>query len=611
MKGEFQKNYENKIKVEFEVFYGYTLLVKTSNVVIAFNKFYEQIEKEYISSTHRIGFSRYEYPVYLKILNTYMDSSPSNTISFVKYTGYFNGGKVLFYEGSERIHLIGSPMVFFSHIGQVPNKEIAFLDERLHDRIAHDIEAHILGNQSQYIFTHTHQPMQYVSPHSAQDTNYINSNNYTNISQCNRQQVKQQNTKSNVKRVVKTKESEEKNDEPRLDSVLTSTLKMLEKLDTNKTTSRLDRFHEQDKEDLERKLEEEAERKLNKHEDDAYLSDKDDIMNHMMMGNNNSDDSDDSDEESGKKKLSATARIVRDRQKKNKQNQQSSSLNTDDEIDSDDSDFIDKINELKKPMPKDSLEENDDDINDYEGLEEENKKLVAEISSYFKSTQEKIDMEQEEIDKDMDRVVDLHCELRDIENRKRREAEREEENKRKFSSDKRTYVKIKNDVRNPRKKFISENNIPVLFEAKYHIFKYMEENELIDFTHAFDDSVELDNVEYIIYKVLTHTITKLNKSIKAGDESSDSESDSDDDNIIPEEYGEDVSDDMKNIAVNFTEYMLEKYQNNGVIMTENEVMIAINNEDGNEIFEEDETYGVSDDEGGKNEGSAFNTGRSV
>ena len=49
---------------------------------------------------------------------------------------------------------------------------------------------------------------------------------------------------------------------------------------------------------------------------------------------------------------------------------------------------------------------------------------------------------------------------------------------------------------------MNEKNIPLLFVQKYNIFTFMNDNKLINFNDVYDDSVDVDDIEFYIFEKL-------------------------------------------------------------------------------------------------------------
>ena len=172
-----------------------------------------------------------------------------------------------------------------------------------------------------------------------------------------------------------------------------------------------------------------------------------------------------------------------------------------------------EIMELNKIYNSEHVDVNKDD----EKLDQEAKELLESAELFYNKLNSELDEEEEILKKDIERVVDLDSELRELKNKKSREKEKEFEKRKIYISDKRSFLKIKNDVEDPKKKYITRNNIPPLFQAKYPIFEFMEKNNLIDFTEYILPDPELDELEYKLYSVLYELLKQFNDDLNSSE----------------------------------------------------------------------------------------------
>ena len=156
-------------------------------------------------------------------------------------------------------------------------------------------------------------------------------------------------------------------------------------------------------------------------------------------------------------------------------------------------------------------------------------------------------------------MVDLNSEARYIKNELNKQKEREIEKKNIYIADKKTYIKILDDINNPQKKFVTEDNIPILFKSRYIIYNFMKINNIINLDK---DDKELFDIEYDIYIILLSIVNELNGSEKQIN--------------IPEEYS--------SICDNFLQYVEDVD-----LSSEEEILQQLSNKKYNHLFTNDTT----------------------
>ena len=78
---------------------------------------------------------------------------------------------------------------------------------------------------------------------------------------------------------------------------------------------------------------------------------------------------------------------------------------------------------------------------------------------------------------------------------------------------------------------MTEDNIPVMFIQKYNIFTFMLEKELINFHDVYDDSCEIDDIEFYLFEKFL-MISKIDLNDEKLDIESIFENNDIDENII-------------------------------------------------------------------------------
>ena len=156
-----------------------------------------------------------------------------------------------------------------------------------------------------------------------------------------------------------------------------------------------------------------------------------------------------------------------------------------------------KINNLEKEKPKvekyldyecfekgecyeeDEVLDSDTSVMDPEEIEEEIRKLENMIID----EEEKLEEIQEKHNKNLEEYSDYISKLNDEKRKIRNEKEREEERRRMFESDKNTYLTFKQEIREGKRE---ESNIPDLFLARYQIYEFMDEKNLLDTVDEYE-----------------------------------------------------------------------------------------------------------------------------
>jgi len=164
-------------------------------------------------------------------------------------------------------------------------------------------------------------------------------------------------------------------------------------------------------------------------------------------------------------------------------------------------------------------------------------------------TKTKLDNEKKEL-------MEINSELRYQKNKLNREKEKEEERTNIYLSNKLSFYKIKNDIKNPQKTYMTEDSIPILFQTKYHIFYFMDKNEIII-------NGEVNELEYKLFKCFENIIDTFNNS-------------SNEELYIEEEFEE--------ICEDFIDYIAEKD-----LEDEKKIIKELSNEKYNHIFDNEFT----------------------
>lgn len=412
--------------------------------------------------------------------------------SFVKYTGFFENNKLVFYHGCNRDYLVGSILSLCNELQIVPTKDLCICYERftaMNNLNTREIPQPLLKSDSgKQLQQSLPKPVPVKKPQ------------------------------------LKSAPSQQKpQSKETIESLLSNNIELLEKL--NKPQSeRLPDFFILDAKD-EQKKQADRQRKLDFNR--KRENEETDIRNNIADAQNNTS----------------------------------------------------KSHESK-------LSENEDDSRTEEQITKENDTLMKELTKYYDTNKlVTTDLEKQEnlIEKDMMRVVDIECELRDIDNQKKIKEERLEENKRIFRCSKRTYVKINNDINDPKKKFSTVESISPLFEAKYRVIKFMENKKLIDMESAFNDNIEVDGVEYAIYEMLLNAITQINQGLENIDKCEM-------DPLIQDYCDNNIKGKLIQIFEEFVEDTLEYYESSEYsVRTEKDIMDALNADDNktNRLFKED------------------------
>lgn len=126
---------------------------------------------------------------------------------------------------------------------------------------------------------------------------------------------------------------------------------------------------------------------------------------------------------------------------------------------------------------------------EYDGLDLENLKIkIDELQEIKKQSEQQINLIKEQHEKETANYVDYICELNYMKNKELLDKERYEEKKKVFQSDIQSYLLIKNDIENGK---ISIDKIPPLFNNKYHIFCFMDQNNLFNNEESYSIYGEL------------------------------------------------------------------------------------------------------------------------
>jgi hypothetical protein len=128
----------------------------------------------------------------------------------------------------------------------------------------------------------------------------------------------------------------------------------------------------------------------------------------------------------------------------------------------------------KKDINKEKINDNDT-VEIYKQILKLEKDTLLKKNCLIK-TKEKLDKKEEKLSQ---YICDVHDKKRTLEKKK----EKKEELKRIFKSDKKIYIKMKNQN-------LNENEIPDLFINKYKLFEYIDENNIVD---------DIDDLDYDVY----------------------------------------------------------------------------------------------------------------
>lgn len=478
----------------------------------------------------------------------------------VKYNAKFNGDRIVFYHGCRQSMPLGSLISFLSEMNIVPRKELAVYYD--------DFMEYVRSNRGQVNrsqVVHTESLRQVPQTHSTKRTQ-----------------------PPSRPRPTEPKRSEKED----ISQLLKSTLDSINMLSSDISVDRLDDFEILDEKDRVEKEEKEKKRleRIRKREEKE-----------IEMRNKIYEAELDREQNPEKYKKRSRRSKQQDRDKKVKQRD----MDRHKKIDNTDEDYKRYMNEGNDQGSSDNdTESNDlnarstdgdsDDGNestDTDDLDEENRDLVDQLDAFYQSNkdlQASLEEHNEVLEKDMNRLADIECELRDIKNIRERDRERKEQDRRIFRSDKRSYVKLCNDIANPAKKFITEDRIPPFFDAKYPILKFMEENGLLELDGAFDDSVEIDDFEFATYQMFNDAIDTVNNML-------DDPTFEDDGPLIVDPFTEDDTaiEELTKLYGEFVDHVVDIYQKkNEKFVSDRSIMEGMNEEDDNEenaIFRETAT----------------------
>ena len=153
-----------------------------------------------------------------------------------------------------------------------------------------------------------------------------------------------------------------------------------------------------------------------------------------------------------------------------------------------------QLNEVGLPRPFNTVLSND-----LESVEQQ----LNELKKLKEQESKKLDELKNDLESDLNNFSKYSNELNDEKRFLRKDKEREEEKQRRFSSDKRTYLLIKDDIEQGK---LTEDNIPPLFSEQYPILKYMYEKELFN-----------TDGNYYLYTELYNGLYKKNDVNKSSD----------------------------------------------------------------------------------------------
>ena len=139
----------------------------------------------------------------------------------------------------------------------------------------------------------------------------------------------------------------------------------------------------------------------------------------------------------------------------------------------------------KKPVPTEEenfykiLDETKNmlNINDEVKVKVNCEDLLSELQKAKKIEEENVNNIKESYEKKIEEFSQSFNKLNNEKRQKNIQKHREEESKRIFQSDKDVYKKIRTNIKEGK---FNEDKIPELFNKKYPIFKFMDENELLD-----------------------------------------------------------------------------------------------------------------------------------
>lgn len=132
---------------------------------------------------------------------------------------------------------------------------------------------------------------------------------------------------------------------------------------------------------------------------------------------------------------------------------------------------------------------------------DELKKVIDSLKQTKEMEMKKIEELKKKNDEEIDNFSQLCNNLGDIKRNKRRLYEREQEKKNRFNANKYAYFKIKQDIVDGR---LTEDKISELFVNEYPIYKFMDENKIMD-----------KEDEYIIFNKLYDEMYNKDKSSTA------------------------------------------------------------------------------------------------
>lgn len=212
-----------------------------------------------------------------------------------------------------------------------------------------------------------------------------------------------------------------------------------------------------------------------------------------------------------------------------------------------------KLDESESEIETGGFEEECNECKE-EVIETEIEANIEQLKALKRQLEENLIDVKRSIEIDTDNLANYECNLRFERQQAKKEQEKYEQSVRIYEADINVYRKIKQKIDEGK---ITEEDVPILFEAKYPIYKFMDAENLLT-----------DENGYTIFTVLYNSCFPP-----------------DDDYSIPEEFYDMVG--------RFIETLPDK-----VLKTEREIMSDINGMTHNEIFENEEVAMDSDDETG-------------
>lgn len=132
------------------------------------------------------------------------------------------------------------------------------------------------------------------------------------------------------------------------------------------------------------------------------------------------------------------------------------------------------------------------------------KSHVKGLEQIQKTLEDTLKNQEREINEEIKNRMNFECDLNYEKTQLQKKKETEEEKRRIFIADTRTYRKFKANMENEKMNF-EEEDIPKFFEAKYYVLKFMDEKEYLDAVDYNTDEETLE-VAYKMYESLYNTV---------------------------------------------------------------------------------------------------------